>query len=199
MIVLQGARERVDVLQFSPDGKSLVAPYRAGLQFWTNLAAGGGPDAVLCHPHVCSARFTPDGGKVLLGCFGRVFVHDLPTGKDAEVPLELSSAGCSYCELTPDGRYLVVAQGDIRLDPPGRVCCRPLRDLATTAWSITTQWMLAPPLFLVGGERFVLFECWPEPHPTTYRLVYVTRETLTGSMSSEVAARGALPQPGGLA
>jgi WD40 repeat protein len=190
MILLQAARERVEVLQFSPDGRILVAPCGAGLQVWNNLAAGSGPDAVLCHPHVRSARFTPDGRKVLLGCFWRVVVHDLRTGKDAEVPLELTSAGCSYCELTPDGQYLVVAQGDTRLDPPGRVCCRPLSDLATAIWSITTRWMLAPPLFLAGGKRFVLFECWSEPRPWSYHRLYVNRDTLTGLLLSEAEARG---------
>src|SRR4051794_27109923 len=61
VIVLQGARERVDFLSFSPDSRALVASRLEGAQLWSDLTAGGPPSVVLACPSVGSVRFTPDG------------------------------------------------------------------------------------------------------------------------------------------
>src|SRR5262245_13908767 len=134
MIVLQGAKERVEVLAFSPHGQTLVAPYSDGVQVWNNPAVGGPPTTALDHRQFSSACFPPDGQKLLLGG-PQVAVHDLPTGEGADVPLELSVTW-AYCDLSPDGRFLVAAQADLGRKPPGRLFSRPLRDLTTSIWSL---------------------------------------------------------------
>src|SRR5262249_30930496 len=93
MLVLQGARERVELLQFSPDGRTLVAPCRAGVQVWGGLAAGP-PTARIALLGVWSARFTGDGRKLLLvGSPARVALLDVAGGHLDEVPLEWPGAG----------------------------------------------------------------------------------------------------------
>lgn len=186
MIVLQGAKERVEVLAFSPHGQTLVAPYSDGVQVWNNPAVGGPPTTVLDHRKFSSACFTPDGQKLLLGG-PQVVVHDLPTGEDADVPLDLSVPYGAYCDLSPDGQYLIAAQVELSRKPPGRLFCRPLGDLASSTWSIDTNRLIhSPPLFLAGGERFVLLEWRWEPPPVGVARVYVTREARTGEVLAEV-------------
>ena len=108
MLVLQGAKEQVEVLQFSPDGRTLVAPHAGGVQVWSDLANGAPPTAVLANAYVGWVRFTPDSQKVLLDG-APVAVYDLRTGEAAEVPLRLGSWGA--CDLTPDGRVLYAKRG----------------------------------------------------------------------------------------
>src|SRR5947209_19390014 len=91
MIVLQGARERVEALQFSPDGRALAAPCSTGVQLWHDVTSGDRPATTLDYPYVGSVRFTPDGSKLLLDASpARVTLHDLATGQAVEVPLELA-------------------------------------------------------------------------------------------------------------
>jgi WD40 repeat protein len=185
MIVLQGAKERIEVLAFSPDSRMLVAPFSAGVQVWNNPAEGGPPTTVLDQPKFSSACFTPDGQKLLLGG-PQVAVHDLPTREGAEVPLELS-VPWAYCDLSPDGQYLIAAQVELSRKPPGRLFSRPLSDLTSSIWSIDTNRLIhAPPLFLAGGERFVLLEWRWEPPPVGVARVYVTRDARTGQVLAEV-------------
>jgi hypothetical protein len=153
MIVLRGEREPVNVLQFSPDGRTLVAPCLDGVQVWHNLLPGGSPSTTLYYPYVSLVRFTPDGLKLLLDASpGRLVVHDLATGKAVEVPPEYVKAGGS-CDLTPDGRYVVVARTYNGADPPGRLSCRPISSPETTLWSVAASvWIFSRPLFLADGE-----------------------------------------------
>jgi WD40 repeat protein len=107
MIVLQGTEERVNHLQFSPDARTLIAPFRRGVQLWQGLA-GGTATKVLWLPGVSWARFAPDGQRVLLGGL-IVVIDDLSSSEVTRVPLELPT-GPVYCDLSPDGRILVAAQ-----------------------------------------------------------------------------------------
>ena len=183
MIVLQGARERVDVLQFSSDGRSLIAPCSTGVQVW-NDPASGRLAAVLDYPSVHSVRFTPDGKKLVLAGFGMV-VHDLDTGDAVRVPAEFYWYW--FWGLSPDGLLLVTSQCDIRQDRPGLLWCRPLADLVSPRWSIEpSRPVYSPPLFLPGGGRFVLFEGRPDSIPHWY----VTRDAKTGLVLQEVPGSG---------
>src|SRR5439155_1080376 len=68
-----------------------------------------------------------------------------------------------------------------------RLCCRPLADLGSSVWSTeATRPVYSPPLFLPGGEQFVLFEGRPDSIP----FWYVTRDARTGQVLSEVAGSG---------
>jgi WD40 repeat protein len=118
----------------------------------------------------------------------RLVVHDLSTGVAAEVPLELMSGVTSF-DLSPDGQFLVATQFPYGSEPRGRLFCRALADLASSVWSIDTSGPINdPPLFLAGGEQFVVFELRPSPPPHHYGLVYVTRDARTGHVLAEVAA-----------
>src|SRR5262245_49487582 len=104
MIVLQGARERVETLQFSPDDRALVAPCSRGVQVWHDLTSDSRPATTLGHSHVGLVRFTPDGLKLLLDASpARVAIYDLADRHAVYVPLELAGGGGS-CDLTPDGQ-----------------------------------------------------------------------------------------------
>lgn len=186
MIVLQGAKERVEVLAFSPDSRMLVAPCSRGVQVWNNPAEGGSPTTVLNQPKVSSACFTLDGQNLLL-VGPRVVVHDLPTGEAVDVPLELSVPYGAYCDLSPDGQFLIAAQVEMSRKPPGRLFSRPLSNLTSSIWSIDTNNLIhAQPMFLAGGERFVLFEWRWEPPPVGVARVFVTRDIRTGQVLAEV-------------
>jgi WD40 repeat protein len=191
MIVLQGARERVDVLEFSPDGRGLAAPCCNGVQLWSDLTKGGSPAMVLPHPYVRSVRFTPDGQKLLLDGFPAwLVVHDLRTGKAPSVPLQLQGGGGS-CELSPDGRFIVVGQTHTGTQPPGRLFCVPVDDLASLAWSVTSpRWLDTRPLFLAGGQRFAVLEFLYQRSPGDTGLIHVTRDARTGAVLVEAAAKG---------
>src|SRR5262245_58561662 len=111
MIVLQGARACVEVLQFSPDGRGLAAPLEGVLQVWEDITAGGAP---VCFPHawVRQARFTPDGLTLLLGGQGAAVI-DLLTRESTPIVLERQMP--AFFDLTPDGRAVVFVQHDTRL------------------------------------------------------------------------------------
>src|SRR5262249_25047645 len=148
--VLQGARERVEVLQFSPDGWTLVARCLDGVQVWHGFAAVE-PANVLGHRGSQVAGFTHDGQRLVVGG-SRMAGYDRPTGQATEIPSGMASPG-GVCGLTPDGQFVVVAGGFHRLS------CRPLAELSSPVWSAEgTRPPYTPPLFLAGGERFVVFE-----------------------------------------
>jgi WD40 repeat protein len=144
-----------------------------------------------------SARFTPDGRKLLLGgSRGDLVVHDLPTGEAVEVPLGGTSAWEVYCDLTPNGRFLVAAQRD-ESDELDRLSCRPMADPATVVWSVSTsRHVYSPPFFLAGGRRFVVFEWRYEEPSVRYGPEYVTRDARAGKVVTSVAGtRGGFHSP----
>jgi WD40 repeat protein len=187
MILLQGARERVEFLQFSPDGRSLVAPCSRGVQVWHDLTSGSRPATTFGHPYIRLVRFTPDGLKLLLDASPAwVAVYDLAARQAVQVPLELAGGGGS-CDLTPDGQSVVVTRTHTGMDPPGRLSCRPTRNPEATLWSVAaSRWLYSRPLFLAGGERFVVFEGRPDVIP----FWYVTRDARTGHVVTEVGGSG---------
>jgi WD40 repeat protein len=107
------------------------------------------------------------------------------------VPLaNLSWAG--YCELTPDGRSLVFTQVQHR-QQGGQILLsrRSISDLGRTEWSVElSDSPLSQPLFLAGGERFLLFGSWFDMHPFRSGPVYETRDPRTGAVVSEVRLEG---------
>jgi WD40 repeat protein len=183
MIVLQGARERVDSLLFSPDGRTLAAPCSGGVQIWKGLTAVH-PASVLNHRRMWSVKFSPDGVKLLLFGGSGMVVLDLPTGKAAEVWVRWPGH-LGFCDVSPDGRFLVASQF-------GWVRCWPLAEPESALWSTDPDAprFSGPPLFLGGGERFVLVEA--RPTPAGGRQVYVIRETSTGTLLAEAPVAGSV-------
>jgi WD40 repeat protein len=190
MIVLRGASERVDVLQFSPDGRTLVTPCSAGVQVWSSLHDGGPPTTILPQPYVSWICFTPDSKKLLLDAFpARSVIHDLPTGQAVEIPPQLRDGGGS-CELSADGRFIVVGQTDTSMLPPGLLFCVAVDAPAHVVWSVTSsRWIHSRPVFLAGGERFAVLEYLYQLSPSATGLVHVTRDAHTGAILSETPAK----------
>jgi WD40 repeat protein len=187
MIVLQGARKPVETVGFSPDGRGLVSLCAGIVQVWADITASRPPiDACRCFAR--SARFTPDGRKLLLGV-GAVdlALHDFATGELAEVASAFLIP--AFCELTPDGRAAVVAEmlnlGNLVVS--GRLTCRLLDDWTSPCWSADIERRpYAPPLFPPGGDRFVLFEGLPDVVPFCYAI----RDARTGHLLDEVLSSG---------
>jgi WD40 repeat protein len=189
MIVLQGTRESVDVLQFSSDGRGLAAPYSGGVQLWSDLTDGSAPTVTMPFLYGGSIYLTAEGQMLWLDeSLTWVFVHDLATATAIKVPVGLLGRGAA-CDLTPDGRYLVVCQTGIGMERPGCLFCRPMVYPEILVWSVTShRWLNSRPLFLAGGEQFVVLE-W-DPALAGHRFVYVTRQTSTGAVAAEVPATG---------
>jgi WD40 repeat protein len=187
MLVLQGAREKVESLQFSPDGRTLVAPCKGAVQVWHDTT-GGPPTGILPDQLVESIRFSPDGKKLIVTMRGRLLVHELATGEAEGVPP--SDSGMRLAgDVTADSQYLVVAEDSRDEDRTGWLSCRPLNDLASRLWSVTlSRPVLTPPLVVVGGTQVVLFEGRPESIP----FWYVTRHIRSGQVAAEVMATGHL-------
>jgi WD40 repeat protein len=188
MFVLQGAKEQVQFLLFSPDGRTLVAPCGAGVQLWHDLP-GGPPREVVSFPRlrsrVKSARFTPDGRKLLLVHRSGLAIQDRSTGATEEVPL--SDFSDLECDLSPDGQHAVVAQYDWRPGRAGRLSCLPLARPGSPLWvAQLPAAFYAKPHFL-GERRFLLVQ-WRPVGGGQFVAVYVTRETLTGAAVAEVEA-----------
>jgi WD40 repeat protein len=201
MIVLQGVRERVEFVQFSPDGRSLVAPFSGGVQIFGELTAGRGPTTVLDRPYIQAVRFTPDGQKLfLIGYAGKGFIHDLATGDTVAVPHEVPSPGTGYCDLTPDGRFVLAVQARGGREDQGCLSCRPVSDPASRIWSVSTLFAISPPLFMPEQDRFLLLERKTTPY--FHAPVYVTRDLRTGATLAEIRPPGnpfinPLPAPTG--
>jgi WD40 repeat protein len=188
MLVLQGARKEVAVLQFSPDGRTLAAPCSGGVQLWSDLPRGASTPTVLPSPSLQLVRFTPDGRKVLLdGMFARTFLHDLQTGKAVKVAPQLLGGGPG-CDLTPDGNFIVGCRLQAELIPPDRLFCVPVEAPETLLWTVASpRWFYSRPVFLADGERFVVLEAQPTSlgQPVVY---YVTRDRRMGEVVAQVAA-----------
>jgi WD40 repeat protein len=179
MIVLQGKKDRVEQLAFSPDGRSLAVPCSRGVQLWTP-AAGAGPTLLPCE-HCWDARFTPDGRGLILEC-SQATVHDLATGSRRAV----ETLSYPLVELTPDGGSLLVAH---RGEYAGTISCHPLADLAATAWEVDTiRYPCTRPMFLPGGDRFVTVETWGDPSVRRIVHAYVTRAARGGAVLHEARA-----------
>jgi hypothetical protein len=118
---------------------------------------------------------------LLLAGESEIVLHDLPTGEAVAVRLKWPGR-TGYCDVSPDGKFLVAAQD-------GWVRCWPLADLESPLWSTdpSVPEQSGRPLFLGTGERFVLAEL--RYTPAGRRWVYVIRETQTGA----VWAQGLVP------
>src|SRR5262249_35970494 len=133
-----GARERVEFLQFSPDGRSLVAPCSRGVQVWHDLTPDSRPATTFGHPYISLVRFTPDGSRLLPDAPPAwVAVYGLAAWQVGQVPLELAGGG-GGCDLTPDGHLVVAGRTHTGMGPPGRLSCRPIRNPEATLWSVAT-------------------------------------------------------------
>jgi WD40 repeat protein len=181
MIFLQGARQLIDHLQFSPDGRALAAPCASGLQLWTDPPCASPKPQFIRSSKLTSVLFIPGGSQVLLES-ARPRIVELATGKKAiRFP-----ARSRYFALSPDGRSVLFAHDDA--GGGRRLSCYPLSDQGGFRWSIGTPRLIcSPPLFLPDGQRFVLFERLYSPRTLGDDIpVYLTRDARTGIVATKV-------------
>jgi WD40 repeat protein len=184
MIVLQGARERVELLAFSPDGRFLVAPRRDGVQVWLDPTAGGPPKTVLPSYGWPLVRFTPDGKELIVGGDYGLEIYDIAAWQASGTRPEMTYCSIFSFDLTPDGQLLVATR-----ELQDLLYCRSMGELESDVWITSTEHEVwSRPLFLADGERFVTFE-------RTYHTdlpVFVTYDTRSGEVVYEVFAAGRL-------
>jgi WD40 repeat protein len=72
MIVLKGNRQRVELVRFSPDGRTVVAPSYNGIRVWNDVASTWDAGKMR------AIAFSPDGTLAAAGTEnGRVVVCDV--------------------------------------------------------------------------------------------------------------------------
>ncbi|MCI0682793.1 MAG: WD40 repeat domain-containing serine/threonine-protein kinase [Gemmataceae bacterium] len=110
-----GSHEGFTSAAFSPDGRWLVAGTRHGrLCRWDT--ADPKPEAIVWKAHAASVHalaFSPDGRQLISGSSDKTMrwlPHDQWQGKPLDV-----NAKTSHAAFSPDGAFLAVAGGDVRL------------------------------------------------------------------------------------
>jgi WD40 repeat protein len=177
MLILQGARERVDCVRISPDGCSLLAPFSRGVQVWDRLVDQSGPTSILNYTRVRHIQFTPDGNRLILNRVGAstIVIHTLETGKSNRVP---SGGRTATSGLSPHGDLVAIARNIVaNYSEAGRLCCRSLSKRLKPLWSIHTRRIYHPPLFLEEGRKLLCME---------YPQYLVVRDALTGEALDEM-------------
>lgn len=187
MITLQGQRERVEVLEFSPDSRGLAAPCSNVVQLWDEVTSKASRSTV-SRPWVSRLRFLPSGRKLIMGgSAGRLtglHLFDRDTNETYGVPPERPGAWSASFDLSHDGQGLLLSQSNM-------LCFRRLSDLSRSEWSVPVVPGSGWPLFL-ARSRCVIFSRWVEastvPGGNLSRegTLLVTRDTRTGAVLSEV-------------
>lgn len=180
MIVLQrkGERERIELLQFTPNGRSLFSSSYNGATFWDELPSSEPCSVLPEYRYIRRVRFTPNS-RYLITDHNHLTIRDLTDG--AERAFQLWTSYSSYFDLTPDGQRLVLAQFD-RDDPPGWVACcsvdEPKPEAALWSRRLTASLRSAPTC--ISDDRFVLTESWWEQSLMRGVFRYVTYSLKTG-------------------
>ncbi|MBX9622813.1 MAG: hypothetical protein K2X82_03275 [Gemmataceae bacterium] len=183
MLVLQGERERVEVVRFGPDGTTLVAPTYKGVQVWRGLPAPGPPAVIGDYRYAGQVAVTPDGRLFVDGA--TFAVHDLRTG--ASRPVVLWGEYGAYFAISPDGRFLVVGQNHRDGPAKATLACRPTDNLSPGAavWTLPiTHRIDAGPVFL-GPDRFAVHHGYWDEAARRGVDRYVTRDLRTGAVLAD--------------
>jgi WD40 repeat protein len=159
--------DRLAALEFSPDGKTLLAASKGQVSFWD--AASGREDGPPL-PHktfgvlpriIFSARFSPDGTKVLTGSTdGHARLWNTATRQEISLEAPLTHPHVdvwSAAFIPPDGKRAVTACGDG----------------AARLWDLETGRMIGEPLRHSNNEMFLM-----ALSPDGSELFTVTRDRL---------------------
>lgn len=194
MIVLsqKDERERVEVLRFSPDGRSLLTPLPGKIRIWEGLPNVSPPriipDILAMLGPAWNACFTPDGKAILVHA-QPLALCDLNTGTVRQIPLWNTSVSSNcYFALAPDGKHFVAIQSNYGT-PAGWITCRPI-DNPTADHAVWERELPRSvyyyPVFL-SEERFVVREAPPLLESNRHKAVprFVVCSVQTGEVVSE--------------
>jgi WD40 repeat protein len=110
VIVLQGHKDRLDAVQFSPDGTTVAAPTWAGIQLWRPFDGAGGRVVLAPSLFTTKFQFTPDGRTLFTAGGNALRKFDLTSG--AMVAMPLGTGSDVYFALASSGdRYVVGRNG----------------------------------------------------------------------------------------
>ena len=111
MIVLQrkGERERIELLLFAPDGRSLFASSYTGATLWCDLPNISPHPVFPEYRCIKRVRFTPDG-KYLITDHKGLTICDLADGTERH--LTLWNSYSSAFDVTPDGSRIVIVEAN---------------------------------------------------------------------------------------
>ncbi|MBY0232082.1 MAG: WD40 repeat domain-containing protein [Gemmataceae bacterium] len=189
MILLQGAKERVERLFFSPSGNALVVPFTGSVWLWEDVLAGGRP-IVFEGERTSSVQSIPSGSRMLFDG-PRVSIRDNAGRLEQFLRFAPPLPEAAQAAVSPDGRFLVFAQHEYLDHDKGRLVCRSLDDPATDLWSVPgIHRFPSRPLFLPGGKGFVAMEWWNGESGSDYGPAWMTRDTRTGHVVSESLEQG---------
>jgi WD40 repeat protein len=189
LIILQGAKERVEQLYFAPGSTTLFVPAKSGVQVWPDFHVAQ-ESYFIPSPNTRSIRFCQDGKTALL-VSSSVAVRNLATGQTVQVSSPLLYTFAPDVSVSPNGVCFLSSQSFPGGQPPGRLVYRALADPEAELWSVSTsRHFQSGPLFLPGGDRFVIIEWWNGETGHAYGPAFVTRDVKNGKLLSEVQASG---------
>ena len=148
--------KRIDELAFAPDGKTLAAPGGTkGVMVWHTFTNGAKAECLpIDVPSVGRLAFAPDG--TLFAGNDHLAAVDGKTGTVNKLPITPWST--LYFGASPDGSRLVVAAMNYRQQDYS-ITCWALGKYAKPLWEAAAGGSVASdPLFLPGGDPFVLCE-----------------------------------------
>jgi len=107
--VLEGHYYNIDLVTFSPDGKTLASVSSDAVRIWdvaqgTELLALGGADSV---------AFSPDGRTFAVSSGGGVKLRDVAQGKVLQVVKRYGSPAPSVVAFSPDGRTFATNEWNV--------------------------------------------------------------------------------------
>jgi hypothetical protein len=171
MIVLQGARYRVERVAFAPCGTAVLALHYSGIQVWNPFVAGG-PPALVDVQYAHELSFAD--AHTLFASNKHLFKIEWPAGiaKEAAFRRRFPRFGVSHA----GDRYIVQAHDEKRAGVTALFTVGGIQ-----AWERTNvEWFHAHPRFLPGDDEFVAVELVGDWRTGTRHIV--TRATDTGDV-----------------
>lgn len=152
MIKLQGDRERVESVRFSPDGRTLAAFSWRDVRVYADVRDGAGPTAVVSGNFTSS--FTPDGRGIIRYVSEGLAVWNLATREYEALPIP------GPFDFSPDGQTFVCCTIDNSVEGPRTLSRSLLNAPHSQMWSVETTRVIgwADLLFLAGGSLVASFE-----------------------------------------
>jgi WD40 repeat protein len=190
VIVLQrkGERERIELVQFSPNGQSQFASSYNGGTLWEGLPA---PTPGIVFPeyrYIRKVRFSADGESLITDHKG-LTIHNLVDGTERHIGFWDSFS--TTFDITPDGSRIVFVELNSQANRealPGWLACCPIHDLRLESlkWSHQlSRYRFRSPM-CVFGDRCVLTESWWDNGLLRGVFRYVVRSLETGETLAEV-------------
>ena len=181
MIVLEGKKERVERLCFTPDGRGVAVPFAGGVRYWKDLADPANVEDYEARPGGQLAQFSADGAKLFVTGHP-ILVYDVATGDSLE-----PAGWPRYCLLTPspDAKHFLYTRrrgGHVAF----QIALHPDYQLARSPelWSRDVQFDIGGFAF-VGGDRLILTEFWFDYDAQRYESRDTLRSLANGGVLAE--------------